>query len=184
MWCLISVLPNRRGLQTVWIVLWRNPKALPQRIQDFLPYLFEAQGHGISQRPSDPPARTLPHETPLSFLPLRKAMPGAAGGWPKAVKGAAAKQGSVPFTSWHHHMQNALLQPAWLITSTLQGVPCASSLLPDGPRRWSRHLMLIVWEQREQRGWAYSSWLLHCRMGALSWTSRDGTGSFTELKQE
>lgn len=39
MWCLISVLLSRQGLQTVWTVLQHNTKALLQRVQDFLLYL-------------------------------------------------------------------------------------------------------------------------------------------------
>lgn len=81
-------------------------------------------------------------------------------------------------------MQNALLQPACLTIGTLQGVPCSSFLFPTRPWRWSRHLTLSVWEQREQRGWAESLWLTRCRLGALSQTSRDSMGTFTELEQE
>lgn len=96
MWCLISILLSRQDLQTVRIVLQHNAKALLQRVQDFLPYLMGAQGHGISEQL---PARKLPCQAPLSFLPLCKTMLGAPGDWPKVVKGAPAKQGPAHLTS-------------------------------------------------------------------------------------
>lgn len=113
-----------------------------------------------------------------------------------------------PYLSCHcvKHLRVFLrADPSWwkvflwnksLLTSLL-APPCAKSpaptwLLyhcreyPEPPRSSPPDQGTWPWlcEQMEQRGWAYSPWLMHCRMGAISQSSRDSTGAFTALKQE